>query len=219
MSPEDYRTKFKEGDSPGWWAIDAALEALYPEQEPKHWAPPLPAMLGGSDPIDGVSLYNSTATGRAHTHLVSYGMSDLHFMENYAPQEFSGMGFEFTSRIAPFPDDPNGPMWMIQMMNNLTRYLIQSGRWFEPGHFLNAKGPIRLNTRTSLTAVAFVMDPELGVIDTPHGKVEFLQIVGLTTSQYEKLEAAPSTDATLAMIDEMRVTNPLLIIDLAANPG
>jgi hypothetical protein len=218
MDRDTYLARFKEGDSPGWEAIDAACDRLHGSQKPRHYAPAVPAIIGGPDPIDGVSMYDSTAGGRAHVHMVTYGMSVLHFDPEAAGAEFSGHGFEFTARIAPFAGDPDGPHWMTAMMNNLARYLNQSGRWFEPGHFLNAKGPIRLNTQTSLVAIAFTEDPELGTIETPHGAVQFLQIVGLTATQYAELELNPDPERTLAMLEAMKADNPFLVIDLAANP-
>jgi hypothetical protein len=216
MTREEYLQHFKEESAPGWEAIDRACARIYSDQEPRHMAPIISPMLGGPDPIMGISMYQSLK-GRPHTHLVSYGMSALFFDPDLAGKEFSGRGFEFTARIAPFEaDGAQGPMWMVQVMNNLARYLIEADRWFEEGHFINANGPLRLDTDTSLTAMAFVRDPELGLIDTPHGQVEFLQIVGLTSAQYEDLRAKSSAEHTLALLGTMRAKNPMLVIDLAA---
>ena len=41
-------------DAPGWDAIDAALDRLYPGIEPKHYATLLKWSLGGPDPLDGI---------------------------------------------------------------------------------------------------------------------------------------------------------------------
>jgi hypothetical protein len=65
------------------------------------------------------------------------------------------------------------------------RHVVSSGNWFEAYHFTPANGPIRLETDTAITALAFVPDPELGTIDTPHGEVAFLQMVGLTDAEYQ----------------------------------
>lgn len=152
--------------------------------------------------------------------MVSYGMSALFYEPDLAGQEFSGRGFEFTARVAPYPgDDALGePFWMIHVMNNLARYLIEADRWFEAGHFISANGPLRQDTETSLTAMAFVRDGDFAVIETPNGKVEFLQIVGLTSAQYEKLRSKSSVEHTLELVESMRSANPRLVIDLAANP-
>ncbi|HJT73755.1 MAG TPA: suppressor of fused domain protein, partial [Chitinophaga sp.] len=149
-----------------------------------------------------------------HRHMVSYGMSELYYDEEKAGDEFSKWGFEFTFRLKPFEGDEGDPLWASQVMNNLARYVFNSKRWFEPYHFIPANGPIRLETATDITGLAFVPDPELGVINTPHGEVTFLQMVGLTSREVERLLANPKTTEVEKLIDEMRKTNPLLITDL-----
>ena len=94
-------------------------------------------------------------------------------------------------RIAPFADDPssepfgdeavpNEPFWAISLMQNLAKYVYKSKKWFEAYHFIPTNSPLRLNTDTKLAGVAFASDPLLGGIDTPNGRVEFLQLVGIT---------------------------------------
>lgn len=99
-------------------------------------------------------------------------------------------------------------------MQNLAKYVFSSGKWFEPYHFITAKGPIRADYDTDITAVAFVIDPELGEIDTPNGHIQFLQIVGLTTAEFEVLQQDPVTTRTEELIQRMRTDNPLLVTDL-----
>ena len=41
----------------GWDAINAAMAALYPGQEPRHFGTLLSHTLGGNDPLDGISVY------------------------------------------------------------------------------------------------------------------------------------------------------------------
>lgn len=213
MTKEEYSKLFTANDAVGWLAIDKQLDSLYPGQEPRHYAPPLHFMVGGEDPIDGTSIYDSEKQMK-HLHLVSYGMSQLYYDEEQAGKEFSKWGFEFTFRLKPFAEDEGDPGWAIRMMNNLARYVYKSERWFEPYHFVPANGPIRLETATDIVGLAFVPDPELGVINTPHGEVTFLQMVGLTKKEVERLLAKPQTSEVEKLIDEMREYNPLLITDL-----
>jgi hypothetical protein len=213
MTKEEYSKLFTADDAVGWLAIDKQLDSLYPGQEPRHYAPPLHFMVGGEDPIDGTSIYDSEKQMK-HLHLVSYGMSQLYYDEEQAGKEFSKWGFEFTFRLKPFAEDEGDPGWAIRMMNNLARYVYKSERWFEPYHFVPANGPIRLETATDIVGLAFVPDPELGVINTPHGEVTFLQMVGLTKKEVERLLAKPQTSEVEKLIDEMREYNPLLITDL-----
>lgn len=213
MTKEEYKKLFTSDDAVGWLAIDKQLETIYGKQEPRHYAPPLHFMVGGEDPIDGVSIYDSNKQ-EFHRHMVSYGMSELYYNEEKAGDEFSKWGFEFTFRLKPFEGDEGDPLWASHVMNNLARYVFNSKRWFEPYHFVPANGPIRLETATDITGLAFVPDPELGVISTPHGEVTFLQMVGLTSREVERLLANPKTTEVEKLIDEMRRTNPLLITDL-----
>ena len=95
-------------------------------------------------------------------------MSGLYFDPESADAEYSGWGFEFTMRIAPCAEDQarNGaehePVWVINLMNNLARYVFNSENWFEPYHFITANGPIRADTDTAL-----VPDPKLPAINPP----------------------------------------------------
>ena len=71
-----------------------------------------------------------------------------------------------------------------------------------------------LDYDTDITALAFAPDPELGTIDTPHGKVQFLQMVGLTSAEYEYLKPLNNVEAVEALLKKMQQDNPLLITDL-----
>ncbi len=62
--------------------------------------------------------------------------------------------------------------------------------------------------------MAFVPDPKLGSLNTPHGEVQFLQLVGLTQAELDWLWQEPKTERVAALIDKMRAGNPLLITDL-----
>jgi hypothetical protein len=141
-------------------------------------------------------------------------MLELYYAPDKAGGDFSKWGFEFTFRLVPFADDKTDPLWAVAVMNNLARYVFRSGRWFEEYEFVPANGPIRLDTETDIVGLAFVRDLELGKIDTPHGEVTFLQMVGLTVKELERLQADPIIDNVKALLDEMRVNNPLLITDL-----
>ncbi|EDM38097.1 hypothetical protein PBAL39_00742 [Pedobacter sp. BAL39] len=214
MTAEEYQNIYKEDDAVGWLAIDEVVDQLY-KQEPRHYPPlcGLHYMAGGTDPIDGASVYDSEQQ-TFHRHIISYGMSELYYNPESTENEFSKWGFEFTMRIAPFEDDKTDPLWAVAVMNNLARYVLQSGKWFEPYHFVPANGPIRLDTDTDITGLVFVLDPELGKIATPHGEVSFLQMVGITSAEVERLKANPGIEETKKLIEELKKDNPLLITDL-----
>lgn len=195
-------------EAPGWDAIDARLAKLYPDVEPKHYGTLHRFALGGPDPLDGISFYPRDEPV-PHWHIVGYGMSELYAKETDNPDE-SGWGFEFTFRVARDTGDTDPPIWAANLLQNLARYVFSSGNWFEPGHHMNANGPIRQGYETGVTALAFAEDPELGTIVTPHGRMQFLQVVGLTGDEYAAARQW-NTDGVLGLLAERA---PLLVTDL-----
>lgn len=192
--------------APGWDAIDAALARIYPGVQPLHYGTVLKFMLGGPDPLDGVSFYPRDD----HWHVIGYGMSELYAKESENLDE-SGWGFEFTFRVARAPGEDQPPMWAANFLQNLARYVFGSGNVFAPGHHVDLNGPISLSRpETAIRAAAFTVDPELGVIDTPHGRVVFLQVVGLTLAEHAVIEQWE----TGALLDALRPHLPLLVTDL-----
>jgi hypothetical protein len=195
--------------SPGWAAIDGALARIYGNAEPLHWATLIKWSLGGPDPLDGVSVYARTDPV-PHWHYVGYGMSELYEKESEDP-DISGWGFELTFRLARDPVEPEAPVWPANLMQNLARYVFRSGNWFEPGHHMDANGPIAADRPDSaIRAIAFALDPELGEISTPHGTVQFLQIVGLTEDEYE----AARQWSPKAVLELFATRLPLLLTDI-----
>lgn len=215
MTLEQYKLQFSNEDPVGWISINQALENVYGEIEPRHYPPlcGLHYMAGGTDPIDGASIFDSNKQ-EFHRHIISYGMSELYYDEENVGGDFSKWGFEFTMRIVPFKEDKNDPLWAVHIMNNLARYVFSSGNWFEENHFIPANGPIRLNTDTKITGLLTVLDPELGKIQTPHGELSFLQLVGITQVEVQQLGMNPTTAEVETLLNELRKDNPLLITDL-----
>lgn len=215
MTSKEYEQQFDEDDAVGWDAIDQKIDTIYPGVAPRHYAPPLYFSLGGTEPLDGVSIYDSDHQ-EFHRHIISYGMSELYYNEEAASAEYSKWGFEFTFRLKPFAEDEGDPVWVIEVMNNLARYVYQSQQWFEEYQFLPAEGPIRTETQAEvgIVGIVFVPDTELGKIKTPNGEVAFLQMVGITASELARLTENPTIDEVKKLVEEMQTTNPLLITDL-----
>jgi hypothetical protein len=166
--------------------------------------------IGGPDPLDGISLYENTEP-RPHYHLISYGLSDLYKKSEGTDPGISGWGYEFTMRVAMDPDSNEPPYWAINLMQNLARATFEGGSIFGPLHSIDCNGPIRQGSSTMLSAVMFVVDPELGEIETPHGKLQFLQLVGITA---DELRTKNMWDAN-RIVELLSRNNPLKITDLA----
>ncbi|TDD89947.1 suppressor of fused domain protein [Actinomadura rubrisoli] len=196
-------------ESPGWDAITDALRPLYGDAEPYHLGTVVKWALGGPDPLDGISVYARTEPV-PHWHFVSYGMSELYTKDSSDPDE-SGWGFEFTFRLVRDPAETTPPAWAANLLQNLARYVFSSGNWFEAGHHMNVNGPIAAEREDSeIRAVAFTGDPELGEIATPHGKVKFLQVVGLAMEEYDAVRQWNAR----SLLDALAPRLPLFVTDI-----
>lgn len=195
-------------DAPGWAAIDAALERVYGEAEPYgHLGTKVPFALGGPDPLDGISVYRR-GTPTPHWHFVGYGMSELYGKDSEDP-EVSGYGFEFSLRVA-YRDGDAIPMWAAVMLQRLAAYVVEH-RPFAPGHTIHvAQGTFGPDVQTELAALSFAIDPDLGIIETEHGLVMFLQVAALTEAEYE---AAKGGNAETVLDTIAARTSPLHLVD------
>lgn len=191
-----------ENDSaPGWAAIEAAVEGVVPPQQPLHWGT---SNLPGQGGIYGLSAYRTDEDWL----LVTFGLTEL-FGKESGDSQWSGWGFELTMRI-PVRDAEQPPAWALNLLEKLGKYVYSSGRWFEAGHRMQPGGPISGKPDTRLTAIAFTEDPQLGTIETPHGKVQFLQVVGITDDQLARMKAS----STAEVLTELAASSPLLVTDI-----
>ena len=211
MTLEEYKQKAAETEdwAPGWEAVDACFAALYPGQKPRHYGTQLHkrALLGGDQYLDGYSVYEA----EDHLHIVTYGMSELYVNEESFGGEWSKWGYEMTFRLPKCEEDDY--MWAIDMLANLARYTFTSKRFFEPFQYISGGGnPIKVGSESKLTGLLIVPDPALAGVDTMHGRLEFMQMVGITQAELDAVMA----DKTQAqpLMERMREENPMYITDL-----
>src|SRR4051794_40152582 len=151
----EYRDLYgsSEDAAPGWDALEGRLKQVYGEQEPRHWSTVLKHMHGGPDPIDGVSAYQCRDGGGNHLHFSTFGYSSLYYDEESVGEKVSGFGFEMTFRLAsPLPPTEE-PDWVLDLLQNLARYVFKSGKTFDDFHWVPANGPIRRGSDTDLVGL------------------------------------------------------------------
>jgi len=209
LEPDDDDDDDDGPDAPGWQAIDRALAPIYGDTEPLHYGTVLPYMLGGNDPLHGISAYPRTEPV-PHWHFVTYGFTDLFRKETDDPEE-SGFGFELTFRLARPLDEAQPPAWALNFLQNLARYVFGTGNRFAAGHKMGLNGPIALGHDTAITAVCFANDPELDEIESELGRARFVQIVGITEDEYRLIQEW----STPGLLEILRGKLPHLVTDLA----
>ena len=190
--------------APGWDAIDLALARLYPGVVPVHMAPfPGAHMPGGG--VQGISAYRADD----HWHLVSYGLSELYEKVSRQP-EISGWGFELTIRVAREPDDTEAPQWAFNLLERLARVTQAEKRRYKVGDRIELDGPLDGRSTTRLRALTVVRDPQLGILETPNGAVEFRQLVGVTSNELDFLR----TGSGALVLEHLGEGNPLFVTDV-----
>lgn len=194
--------------SPGWQAIDDAMAKLYGSAQPRHVSYAPPAAFGTG--VQGCSAY--AADG--YWHYVTYGLSELYVPGPRDDPQYSGWGFELTLRV-PRSSDVEAPDWPFTMMNEMAKHVNGNGVLLTPGDRIDLRQAVTGHPHvpgappTTLTVYAVTLDPTLGEIATPNGRVAFLQLVGVTAAEKERMVASTTADVLAAL---MR-TNPLLITD------
>jgi hypothetical protein len=209
---DHYIQQYTENDMPGYAAISEREKLIYGNQEPMHWATIVPFELGGEDPLWAVDCFNSDKY-QPHFHYITAGFSNLYFEPEYAEDKFSGFGFEITFRHLQVSGDPERPIWPVNFLQNIAKYVFKSGKGFDEYHYMSANGPIRSGTDSQITAFAFYIDPEMESIDTPHGKLLFIQLYGLTSDEYNSIRNKEYTAKEL--LTKTMIHNPWLITDLS----
>ncbi len=172
--------------APGMAAIATALARVYGYgEQPTHWGTESSLRQGGDDPLEGVSAFPAGD----HWHYVTYGLTELYDNEHSFPQQAgeSGWGFELTFRLARLAGEP-APTWPVGMLQRLARYVFKSSNVFRPGDHMDLNGPMGGQKRTDLNGALFTQDSQLAPIETRHGQVRFLQVVGITDDELDAVK-------------------------------
>lgn len=151
------------------------------------------------NPLDGVNVYDAGS----HWHYVSLGLSDLYAKTSAGA--VSGLGHELTFRLAKGEREAEPPRWPIPVMVSLARAEF-NGDVLAPGHTIKT-GPINGRPDTPLTAFLVVDDRAIASLETPHGRVAFLQLVGVEGQIRERA----LRDGSDALIADLRARDPDLI--------
>ncbi len=214
MTFEEFKAREDDDEfAPGWDEIEAAFSEVYGDTKPEHFGTTITsrAMFGGDEYLDGFSAYPSD---KGYAHIVTFGMSELYYDEESFGGEFSKWGYEMTMKLKD--TEPNNCVWAMNMMSNLARYTFTSKSWFEPGQYVgNAKDPQSINLskpESKITALLIAADTEVNGRDTIYGRLDFVQLVGITTDEFLKIRENKELIPTL--LDNLKADYPDLETDM-----
>ena len=176
----------------GWDAITEEFEGIYPDQtDPKHYGTLIKWRLGGNDPLDGISIYD----GGDYWHFVGYGLSELYEKESTDP-EISGYGMEYTFKLKKerYEDEEGEIRNICGILQTLARLTARNGEIFSPYEYIytGQTTGIDAHQKSNLTGFICVPDPKVNTIQTPNGRVEFLEFIGMTDAELKTLSSHDS---------------------------
>ena len=176
----------EEYPAPGWDAITATFDRLYPGQDnPLHFGCLIPWSLGGPDPLQGISVYD----GGDYWHFVTYGLSDLYEKEGKDP-EYSGYGCEFTLKLrkAGLEDEYAEQRGIAGILQSLARLTFENGEQFYPNEYIYTGQETGMDAKALSKLTGFITaQDEAGTIDTPNGKVDFVKFIGATDAELKAI--------------------------------
>lgn len=212
MTLEEFAKRYEEDPewAPGWEAIDAVFDQIYPGQNPAHYATNMAtrAMFGGDSYLDGYSVYDSP---KGYKHIVTYGMSELYYNEKSFGGEWSRWGYEMTIKLAE--TDNENCLWAMNLLSNLARYTFTSKQFFEPEQYVAGNGTsLCIGRESAITALVIASDTEAAGIDTVYGRLDFVQLVGITQREFEAVKGR--RDNIRLLLERMKEDNPDLVTDL-----
>lgn len=210
MTKREYIKRMNEDKdwAPGWEAIESEFSRLYPGVKEAHYATALPARIGGNDFLDGFSVYTSD---KGYQHIVTFGMSALYADEKRFGKEYSKWGYEMTLKLKEAT--PNDCIWAMEVLSNLARYTYKTDRYFEPFQCVPGNGtPLHIGTESLITALITVDDTTAKAQKTPHGKLGFIQFVGITQAESDVIKK--DIDKIPELVKLMKKDNPELVTDM-----
>jgi hypothetical protein len=140
--------------------------------------------LGGNDPLDGISVYD----GGDYWHFVTYGLSELYEKESDV-KEISGYGMEFTFRLKKdkYENEENEIKYVCGILQAIARITFSKGMIFNAYETLytGQQQGIDCNRKSNITGFFTIPDDKFHEIDTPNGKVSFVEFVGATDRELQ----------------------------------
>jgi len=195
----------------GWNAINEAVRKIYGDAKPvENFAPIIKYKFGGKEPLDQINIYETDD----YYHYITYGLSEL---EEQEPKEdgYSKYGFELTLKVKKTNLNSFEELkWLCVGLQELASYIYNTGKIFTPNEYIYYGDNIGIdvNRRSDKVAFVTVIDNDFGTISTSNGKVEFIQLVGITFEQVNKILSKDKTATDI--VEEIKNINPKFITDL-----
>ena len=122
-------------------------------------------------------------------HFVSYGLSELYEKES-ENKEYSGYGFEFTLKLkkSSLNNVQNELDCVCGILQSLAGETFSNGSIFKPYEYIYTGQTSGIDSEgvSNITGFVTILD-EAGEIITPNGKLQFVQLVGVTNDELQQI--------------------------------
>lgn len=178
----------EEIEAPGWDAIDKLCDKVYPNQKnPKHYGAMIKWRLGGNDPLDGISVYD----GGDYWHFITYGLSELYEKES-EDKEWSGYGMEFTLKLKKdhYENEEDEIRCICGILQSIARITFTQGELFNAYEYLYTGQTTGIDSKgtSNITGFITIPDDKFVEINTPNGKVRFVEFIGVTDNELRAIQ-------------------------------
>lgn len=172
----------------GWDAIVKECERVYPGQDnPKHYGTLIGWRVGGNDPLDGISIYD----GGDYWHFVTFGLTDLFDKQQGDDPAVSGYGMEFTLKLkkSSLTDEEAEIKNICGIFQSVARLTFTKGEAFRANEYLYTGQTDGMDTqrKSKITGFITIPDTNFNSIDTPNGKVDFVEFIGATDAELKAI--------------------------------
>ncbi len=176
-----------ELNTSGWDAITKVFEKIYPGQkDPMHYGTLISWQLGGNDPLDGISIYD----GGDYWHFVTYGLSEIYEKE-FEDKEYSGYGMELTLKLKKLNNEKEEAeiKGICGILQSIARITFTEGELFYPNEYIYTGQTMGMDVEqlSKITGFITAEDEQAGSIDTPNGKVTFIELIGATDKELKMI--------------------------------
>lgn len=188
-SNKNEQTKNEKINASGWDAITELCDKVYPNQSnPKHYGTLVSWELGGNNPLQGISVYD----GGDYWHFITYGLSEL-YEKGSDIKEVSGYGMEFTFKLKKdnYENEENEIKCVCGILQSIARITFTKGELFNiyESLYTGQTEGIDYNRKSNITGFITVPDDKFHEIDTPNGKVCFVEFVGATDNELKAIQS------------------------------
>ena len=173
----------------GWQAIEQEVKRVYGIDKPYvNYAPQFPMLkwkFGGELPLEQISIYD----GGDYWLFVTFGMTELYEKEE-KNVEISGYGMEFTFKLKKnSSDDELELKAMSDTLQKIARYVYSGNGLIKPYQYIYSGQTHGIDAKkeSKLTGFITIPDTKLNTINTPNGRVDFVELIGATDLELKSI--------------------------------